>query len=183
MINDYEATKPMTADATYANPAAGETLSNDDAISCLNNLVETCKDGQQGFKEAADGIERSDLKSLFYEFSQQRSQFAGDLQGLVRDLGGDPENSGSIAGAIHRGWMNIKAAVTGQDEHAILNECERGEDIAKSEYKSALEKSLPANIRETVQNQYSSILAAHDRIKALRDSADNETATSATSGF
>lgn len=182
MINDYEATKPITTDATYTG-AASETLSNDDVISCLNGLIETCKDGQQGFQEAADGIDRSDLKSLFYEFSQQRAQFAGDLQNLVRTLGGDPENSGSISGAIHRGWINIKAAVTGKDEQGILNECERGEDVAKSEFKSALEKTLPANIRETVQNQYSSILAAHDRIKGLRDSANNETATSATSGF
>lgn len=182
MINDYEATKPITTDATYTGGNA-ESMSNDDVISCLNGLIETAKDGQQGFKEAADGVERSDLKSLFYEFSQQRSQFAGDLQNLVRTLGGDPENSGSIGGAIHRGWINIKAAVTGSDEKAVLNEAERGEDIAISEYKSALEKNLPANIRETVQNQYGSVQAAHDRVKALRDSAGNDTATSATSGF
>lgn len=182
MINDYEATKPMTADATFSG-TPNETLSNDDAISCLNGLIETNKDGQQGFQEAAEGVERSDLKSLFYEFSQQRARFAGELQALVRELGGDPENSGSISGAIHRGWINIKAAVTGKDEHAILNECERGEDVAKAEYKSALEKTLPANIRATVQDQYSSIVAAHDRVKMLRDSSSTETATSATSGF
>jgi uncharacterized protein (TIGR02284 family) len=184
MINDYEATNPITTDATYTGTGAqSESISNDDVISVINGLIETNKDGQEGFKTAADGVERSDLKSLFYEFSQQRSQFAGELQGLVRDLGGDPENSGSFSGAIHRGWMNIKAAVTGQDEQAILNECERGEDSAKGAYRSALENNLPANVRETIQNQNSSIQAAHDRIKALRDSADNETATSATSGF
>lgn len=182
MINDYEATKPITTDASYTG-TGNETLSNDDVISALNGLIETCKDGQQGFQEAADGVERSDLKSLFYEFSQQRSQFAGELQGLVRSLGGDPEESGSVGGAIHRGWINIKSAVTGNDDQAILNECERGEDVAKSEYKSALEKNLPANVRETVQNQYGSVQAAHDRVKALRDSAGNDTATSATSGF
>jgi uncharacterized protein (TIGR02284 family) len=182
MINDYEATNPITTDATYSG-SASETISNDDVISCLNGLIETNKDGQQGFQEAADGVERSDLKSLFYEFSQQRAQFLGVLQGLVRDLGGDPETSGSISGAIHRGWINIKAAVTGNDEKAILNECERGEDIAKNAYKSALEQNLPANVRQTVQDQYSSVQAAHDRVKALRDSAGNETSTSATSGY
>lgn len=182
MINDYEATTPITADATFSG-TPNETLSNDDVISTLNGLIETNKDGQQGFKEAADGVDRSDLKSLFYEFSQQRAQFSGELQALVRDLGGDPETSGSISGAIHRGWINIKAAVTGKDEKAILNECERGEDIAKNAYKSALENNLPANIRDTVQDQYGSVQAAHDRVKALRDSAGNETTTSATSGF
>ena len=137
MINDYEATKPITTDASFDST----TISNDDVISTLNGLIETCKDGQNGFKEAAEGVERSDLKSLFYEFSQQRSQFAGELQSLVQSLGGDPENWGSVAAAIHRGWINIKSAVTGKDEGAILNECERGEDSAKNAYKKASRRS------------------------------------------
>jgi len=170
MINDYEATKPITTDATFEST----TASNDDVISTLNGLIETCKDGQNGFKEAAEGVDRSDLKSLFYEFSQQRSQFAGELQSLVQSLGGDPENSGSVAAALHRGWINIKSAVTGKDEGAILNECERGEDSAKNAYKNALEEALPANIMETVQTQYVAVQAAHDRVKSLRDAANNE---------
>lgn len=169
MINEYD-NKRSTTDATFDST----TASNDDVISTLNGLIETCKDGQNGFKEAAEGVERSDLKSLFYEFSQQRSQFAGELQSLVQSLGGDPENSGSMAAAIHRGWINIKSAVTGKDEAAILNECERGEDSAKNAYKSALEEALPANVAETVQTQYVSVQAAHDRVKALRDAANNE---------
>ncbi len=170
MINEYDSTKPVTTD-----PTGSTTASNDDVISTLNGLIETCKDGQNGFKEAAEGVERSDLKSLFYEFSQQRSQFAGELQSLVQSLGGDPENTGSMAAALHRGWINIKSVVTGKDEGAILNECERGEDSAKAAYKSALEESLPANVTETIQTQYVSVQSAHDRIKALRDTANNDT--------
>lgn len=168
MINDYEATKPMTTDAEPIG-----TASNDDVISTLNGLIETCKDGQNGFKEAADGVKRSDLKSLFYEFSQQRSQFAGELQSHVRSLGGDPEDSGSTLAALHRGWINIKSVVTGKDDEAILNECERGEDSAKNNYRSALESGLPSNVLDVVQQQYESILSAHDRVKALRDAADD----------
>ncbi|MCA1589223.1 MAG: PA2169 family four-helix-bundle protein [Acidobacteria bacterium] len=153
-------------------------------MSTLNGLIETCKDGQTGFKEAAEGLERSDLKSLFYEFSQQRSQFAGELQALVGSLGGDPENSGSTLGALHRGWINIKSAVTGRDDEAILNECERGEDGAKDAYKSALEYRLPANVLDVVQTQYQSIQSAHDRVKALRNTAraDDDRSSSATTG-
>jgi uncharacterized protein (TIGR02284 family) len=169
MINEYEAT--TNTDATTSST----TASNDDVISTLNGLIETCKDGQDGFKEAAEGVKRSDLKSIFYEFSQQRSQFVGELQGLVRELGGDPEKSGSVAGALHRGWINIKSAVTGQDDAAILNECERGEDVAKKTYKEAVEEPLPANITSTVQQQFTAVQSAHDRIKALRDAANNET--------
>lgn len=150
-------------------------MTNDNTISTLNNLIETCKDGQDGFKEAAEGVERADLKSLFYECSQQRSQFAGELQSLVRENGGDPENTGSVAAAIHRGWINIKSAVTGKDETAILNECERGEDSAVSAYKSALEEDLPANVRTIVQNQANTVKATHDKIKGLRDMARSAT--------
>jgi uncharacterized protein (TIGR02284 family) len=167
MINDYEATKPMTTDVERIDR---ETMSNDDVISTLNELIETCKDGQEGFKQAAEGVQRSDLKSLFFEFSQQRAHFAGELQSIVQSLGGDPETSGSTAGALHRGWINLKSAVTGKDEKAILNECERGEDSAKNTYKDALDEPLPASVTEIVQNQYSSILQAHDRVKMLRDS-------------
>lgn len=168
--------------ATGSNDFSSSTsIDNGSVISTLNGLIETCKDGQNGFKEAAEGVERSDLKSLFYEFSQQRSQFAGELQSLVQALGGDPENSGSTLAALHRGWINIKSVVTGKDEEAILNECERGEDSAKNTYKAALEQQLPANVMETVQTQYASVQAAHDRVKAMRDSyADNTAASSAS---
>jgi uncharacterized protein (TIGR02284 family) len=173
MINDYEAVKPITEDISMESEGArvmnDNTMTNDDVISTLNGLIETCKDGQEGFKEAAEGVERSDLKSLFYECSQQRSQFAGELQSLVRELGGDPETSGSITGTIHRGWINIKSAVTGQDETAILNEAERGEDSAVNAYKDALEQELPANVRTAVQNQANTVKATHDKIKGLRD--------------
>jgi uncharacterized protein (TIGR02284 family) len=144
-------------------------MANADVISTLNNLIATCKDGQNGFQEAAEGVERSDLKSLFYECSQQRSQFAGELQPLVRELGGDPENAGSVSAAIHRGWIDIKSIVTGKDETAILNECERGEDVAVNAYKKALEETLPANVNSTVQNQYNTVKTTHDKIRDLRD--------------
>lgn len=172
MINDYEATKPITESPETANTAS---VSNDDVISTLNGLIETNKDGQEGFKQSAEGVTDSSLKSLFYELGQQRSQFAGELQNLVRELGGDPENSGSTAGALHRGWINIKSAVTGQDSGAILNEAERGEDAAKKAYKDALEQTLPANVTSIVQTQYAQVQAAHDKVRDLRDSVNNKT--------
>jgi len=182
MINDYEATKPMTTDA---EPVGDATPSNDEIISTLNGLIETCKDGQEGFKQAAEGVERSDLKSLFFEFSQQRAHFAGELQSIVQTLGEEPTTSGSTAGALHRGWINIKSAVLGKDEKAVLNECERGEDSAKNAYKNALEEKLPTYIADVIKNQYDSVLMAHDRIKALRDSfgAEGDRSTTAANRY
>ena len=149
-----------------------ETMTNDDVISTLNGLIETCKDGQDGFKTAAEGVERSDLKTTFYDLGQQRAKFAGELQTLVRDLGGDPEDSGSISASLHRGWINIKSAVTGKDDGAVLNEAERGEDAAKKAYKDALAQNLPANVKSVVQKQATDVNAAHDKVRDLRDSAN-----------
>ena len=142
-------------------------IDNDDVVSTLNNLIETCKDGQNGFQTAADGVKNSELKTLFHTYSQQRAQFAGELQGEVRRLGGDPEQTGSVAATLHRGWIDIKSAVTGEDENAVISECERGEDSAVSNYKDALNANLPADVRSIVERQYTQVKEAHDRIRAL----------------
>jgi uncharacterized protein (TIGR02284 family) len=140
---------------------------NDNVISTLNGLIETCRDGQNGFQTAAEGVTNSELKTLFHGYSQQRARFVGELQTEVRRLGGDPENMGSVAATLHRGWINIKSAVTGKDESAIIAECERGEDSAVSAYRDALDEDLPANVRAIVDRQYADIKQAHDRIRAL----------------
>lgn len=178
MINNYEATQPITTDAT---PFAGSTTSNEDVISTLNGLIQTCKDGEDGFREAAEVVESSETKTFFAEKSRERSHFVGELQTLVRTLGGDPESEGTISAALHRGWMDLKAAIAGNDLHGVLVECERGEDSAKNTYRDALSLSLPANVNEIVQAQYNSILATHDVVKTLRDAGKN--ASSASSGF
>jgi uncharacterized protein (TIGR02284 family) len=154
---------------------------NDNVISTLNNLIETCKDGQNGFQTAAEGVKRSDLKSLFAEYSLQRSKFAGELQTEVTRLGGDPENTGSVAATLHRGWINIKSAVTGADENAVIAECERGEDSAVSNYQDALkDQNLSTDIRSIVERQYTQIKEAHDRIRALERATDTGGMTSAS---
>jgi uncharacterized protein (TIGR02284 family) len=142
-------------------------------ISTINGLIETLKDGQEGFRQASEAVKDSQLKTLFNEFSLQRSKFAGELQNEAISLGEhNPENTSSTAGAMHRAWIDLKSAITSQDDHAILAECERGEDSAVSEYKKAMEeKELSSPIRETISRQYTDVKSAHDRIRALRDAA------------
>jgi len=140
-------------------------------ISTINGLIETLKDGQEGFRQASDAVKDSQLKTLFSEYSLQRSKFAGELQNEAIGLGEhNPENTSSTAGAMHRAWINLKSAVTSGDDHAILAECERGEDSAVSEYKKAMEeKDLSSPIRDTISRQYADVKSAHDRIRELRD--------------
>jgi len=140
---------------------------NDNVISALNDLIETCKDGQEGFRAAAEGVTDIQLKSLFSQYSLQRGQFAGALQQEVSRLGGIPKTGGSVAGSLHRGWLNIKSAVTGKDESAIIAECERGEDAARDAYQKALKDDLPADIRALVMEQFTEVKQAHDRVRGL----------------
>jgi uncharacterized protein (TIGR02284 family) len=152
-------------------------VDNDKAISTLNNLIETCRDGQNGFKEAAENVENPELKTFFNQVALERAQFVGELQQEVQRLGGDPENTGSTSAAIHRAWIDIKGSLTGRDDQSILNECERGEDSAVEAYTDALkDENLPANLRSVVERQFRSIQQVHNRVKQLRDSR------SATSG-
>ncbi|HEY2799584.1 MAG TPA: PA2169 family four-helix-bundle protein [Chthoniobacterales bacterium] len=140
-------------------------------ISTLNGLIETLKDGQEGFRQSASGVDDAQLKTTFDQLSLQRSRFAGELQKEVVNLGEpDPEDSSSATGAMHRAWINIKSAVTNRDRHAILAEAERGEDAAVAAYKDALEKELPAPVKEIVTRQQTEVKTAHDKIRDLRDS-------------
>jgi uncharacterized protein (TIGR02284 family) len=147
-------------------------MDNEKAVSVLNDLIETCKDGEQGFKTAAEGVSRPDLKSTFLEYSHQRAQMSSELQAEVRRLGGDPEQHGSVSGAVHRGWMDIKSAVSRHDDHAIVAEAERGEDYAKSAYENASRESLPASARTLVGQQAAQVRQTHDMVRGLRDRSE-----------
>ena len=145
-----------------------------EAISTINDLIETLKDGEKGFKEASEAVKDPQLKSLFEQYSQQRQRFARELQAEAAGLGeSKPEKSSSAAGAMHRAWINLKSAVTSGDDGAILSECERGEDSAVHEYQEAIQDGLTGAAREIVSRQFVEIKSAHDRVKQLRDSAKN----------
>jgi len=139
----------------------------------LNDLIEILKDGQEGFRASATESQSSQLKTTLSEYSLQRSKFAGELQSLAHSLGEkDPANSGSVSGALHRGWIGLKTALASRNDHAILAECERGEDVAVAAYRKALETAtLPADIRATLQTQLAAIEAAHNRVRSLRDAS------------
>jgi uncharacterized protein (TIGR02284 family) len=138
-------------------------------IATLNELIATCRDGEEGFRTCAEAVKNPQLKSFFEQKAERCALGAAQLQDKVRELGGEPGRSGSAAGALHRFWINLRSTLTGMDEHAILDECARGEDVAKRAYEDALEKELPADLRLLVEKQYREVKANHDSVYEMRN--------------
>lgn len=146
------------------------------AFRAINDLVETCKDGMKGYQTAAESVENPQIKSELSHFSQQRAQFATELETQARQMGLSTTQEGTIegaaldvAGAVHRGWINLKSALTGNDSKAVLNECENGDAAALKTYEEALRvDTLPPTIKNVIEKQHSQILEAKNKITALK---------------
>jgi uncharacterized protein (TIGR02284 family) len=144
---------------------------DEDVVVALNVLIETCKDGELGFRTAADDTRSADTQRMFLALARERADLAAELQREVERLGGTPASTGTVSGSLHRGWMNLTAAVTGNDERSIIAAAERGEDSARTAYERALREPLPQATRMLVERQYERIRAAHDRVSHLKRAA------------
>ena len=147
---------------------------NKESISVLNDLIETSIDGEKGFHTAAEDVKNPEIKAYLLSRSSECKTAVAELQAEVRALGGDPETSSSAAGGVHRLWVELKSALSGKTDEAVLNEVESGEDHALKVYKEAqekaVEKNLPVNVTSLIQRQLAGTQANHDKVKALRDS-------------
>ena len=144
-------------------------MNNQDVIATMNSLLETTKDGAKGFRTCAKDVKKGSLTPVFEVAAQRCDAGAVELEAQIRKLGGEPAASGSISGTLHRRWTDILSTITGMDEHAVLEECERGEDAAMRNYEAALKQDLPMDIQAIVRRQYAGVKENHDRIHALRD--------------
>jgi len=144
-------------------------IQTEEAVSVLNELIETCEDGAEGYKKAAEDVEESSLKMLFTAYSSQRAKFAAELRSAVEVHGGKASTSGHAAASLHRGWMSVKEAVGNKDK-AIIDECEAGEDRAIKAYKEAYEKSLPGAAGDLVSRQFADVQEAHNKLRNLKHS-------------
>jgi uncharacterized protein (TIGR02284 family) len=146
-------------------------MDQNSALSVLEDLIETCKDGQKGYQDAAAHAKRSDLKLFFNEQSLERARFAGELEAELIHLGKpDKKVSGSVSASLHRAWIDTKVSL-GAGDHAILESVEAGEDNAKEAYNKATTSDLPENLAQIVRRQAASVQRAHDKVKTLRDTA------------
>jgi len=146
-------------------------MEHSDLIDTLNHLVSTCKDGEYGFLSCAEHVKSGNLRSVFSARAEECRQAAAELQSLIQQNGGKPDDGGTATGAMHRGWVAVKATLTGASDLAMLEECERGEDSAMERYRKALEEPLPSECLLVVQRQYEGIKRNHAQVRSLRDTA------------
>ena len=140
-----------------------------DAISTLNSLIATTIDSVTGYEDSAQNVDNERFREIFRQRANERQQVAEQLRGEVRRLGGDPEDSGTFLGKAHQRFEDLKAAITGRDEKAIINEVERGEDYLKGKWQAALDSGeLQGQTREVISTCYQSIKSGHDQISNLK---------------
>ena len=147
-----------------------------DEISTLNSLISTTIDSITGYEDAASNSEGGRFQQMFRDRSNERQRVVEDLRSEVRRLGGEPEEGGSFMGKTHQRWLDLKAAVTGRDDQAIINEVERGEDYLKEKFEEALDgDKLTGDSRSAVERCYQSVRAGHDQISQLKHGMQAQT--------
>ncbi|NYS40986.1 PA2169 family four-helix-bundle protein [Pseudomonas syringae pv. actinidiae] len=143
---------------------------NKETISILNDLIETSIDGKEGFQTSAENAKTPSVKTFFTRRSAEVGAAVTELQQHVQQLGGKPEDSSSVSADLHQAWVKLKTAFTSNDDLAVLEEAERGEDVAKKAYSKALEKSHEKGVSPAViaviQKQYDGVLKNHDEVKS-----------------
>ena len=144
-------------------------MNSDGQISTLNTLITTLIDSINGFEDAASNTDNQRFQQLFREHSSDRRRVVEELRAEVRRLGGDPSDDASFMGQTHQRWLDLKAAVTGRDDKAIINEVERGEDYLKEKFETALNsQELTGDSRAVVERAYQSVREGHDRMSQLK---------------
>lgn len=137
-------------------------------ITVTNGLIKTTLDSMKGYREASEDTQ-SQQSAFFCEMADERSEVASQLQAHVAKLGGDPEDDSSVTAAAHRGFMNLKQAVMGTDEKAVIQEVERGEDFIKDKYQTALQDDgLSAETRQEIQQCQASVQQGHSKVIAMK---------------
>lgn len=144
-------------------------LNTDTDIATLNSLIATALDSVDGYTEAAKESDNVRFNDMFTARASERRSIVTQLQSEVRLLGGTPEDDGTILASAHRTFLDLKAAVTGRDDKAIVNEVERGEDHILHKFQAALkDESLSLETRSAIQSAFGSVRSGHDQMRDLK---------------
>lgn len=124
----------------------------------LNALLEKTYDAEKGYKKAAENTDNMVLKTFFENKSKQRYDFGHQLKEELKSFGQKIEKGGSITGATHRAWMDVKSLASSDTGEAMLEEAIRGEKAAVKEYKEVLaDSTLPRSTAAILTQQMNQI--------------------------
>jgi uncharacterized protein (TIGR02284 family) len=153
-------------------------MRHDDTVDTLNDLIETSKDGEFGFRTAAECVRSEETKQVLSRRADECRRAAEELAAYVLEYGGTAQVGGTASGAMHRGWITLKSKLATYPDKVILEETEKGEDSAMAHYRRALERELPDTVRDVVARQYEGVKRNHLQVRTLRDQARAEVAAS-----
>jgi uncharacterized protein (TIGR02284 family) len=137
----------------------------------LRTIIEALIDDQEGFRQIGEAIQDETLKRYFLEESLKRAEFRGELENILHQEGvRDIHETGSPAGAFLRLFTGLKTKL-GSGLNALLETAEDAEDETVEAYSDALEKFLPAPIREVLLRQAAHVEASHEYVRAARDAS------------
>lgn len=140
----------------------------------VRNLINVLADGQKGFAEYGSELKDETLKRYFLAESTKRANFRAELENELHRHGvADVHENGTVAGSLHRTWGELVSKVTGHDDHSILANAEKGEDVTKKAYSDALAENLPQPLRDLISEQNAHLVTSHDYVKSHRDALAN----------
>ena len=148
----------------------------DGGLTVLETLTDTLADSVNGYRDAAQHVDSAEFRQMFTELADKRSRVLSDLQAELTRSGSTADRDGTAMGTLHQRWMDFKASITGNDDKAVINEVERGEDYLKQKFETAMDSdALEGNFRSVVERAYGSIREGHDRVSKLKHSLESST--------
>jgi uncharacterized protein (TIGR02284 family) len=161
--------KILSVEKNFISGGRNAMPGTNESVEIVKSLIETCRDGQNGYLHAASQAEDPKLKAYFEDQSLKRGRFAGELEEASKWLGDmDASHTGPLGGVLHRAWFDLKGDL-GAGNHEILESVEQGEARAKKAYEDAMESALPEMLLAIIREQHASVATAHDRIRDWRD--------------
>ena len=144
------------------------TMSADEIVQVLNDLLETCYDGMDGFRVVASTVSSPDIVSFCQSRAARINEAAADLYTAIRRLGGRPAEHGHPQATVHRGWIHLRAATIDTTNDGVLGEMETGEQISVNRYQHALSRSLPPALHDLVADQLRGVEENLEGVRQLR---------------
>jgi uncharacterized protein (TIGR02284 family) len=143
--------------------ANDESLTFEHLAALLNRCIAIGCDAEKGYGAASTDAHDPTLEATLAGYEAQRASFVAALQSAVDELGEAHGNEGTRAGALHRGWTELRLVVDGRHHDAtLLDECIRGDTAALHGYDEVLRWAgdMPLEIRELLTLQRDAIARA-----------------------